>query len=165
VTRLTDGWYAPDQPGEEHRGKVVCSQPPEARAYTVAEIRSFAQDLLLMAAYAEEVDRDARQWTFLGPWRDDDTLSIDHVIAGRHADLRVDDSERGLWADWGTGNTVAEAEAAVRREVEGLDYDHDARPDDDPEPGDRCKTCGEDITWIGPHPTSDWMHVGDRRNR
>lgn len=26
------------------------------------------------------------------------------------------------------------------------------RPDDLPEPGDRCKYCGTDITWIGPGP-------------
>lgn len=37
-------------------------------------------------------------------------------------------------------------------------YDHDARPDDDPEPGDRCKVCGKAITWMGPSPTSDWKH-------
>lgn len=42
-------------------------------------------------------------------------------------------------------------------------YDHDARPDDDPEPGDRCKDCGEDITWTGPSHL-DWLHVDDARN-
>lgn len=26
------------------------------------------------------------------------------------------------------------------------------RPDDDPEPGDRCKDCGRDLTWRGPDP-------------
>jgi hypothetical protein len=36
--------------------------------------------------------------------------------------------------------------------------DHRARPDDDPQPGDRCKDCGADITWIGPN-LSDWQHV------
>lgn len=35
--------------------------------------------------------------------------------------------------------------------------DHDARPDDSPEPGDRCKDCGEDITWVGPG-SADWEH-------
>lgn len=43
-------------------------------------------------------------------------------------------------------------------------YDHDARPDDLPEPGDRCKTCGEPITWMGPSHL-DWLHVNDARNR
>jgi hypothetical protein len=43
-------------------------------------------------------------------------------------------------------------------------YDHQARPDDDPEPGDRCKVCGEFITWIGPSPTSDWLHENDEEN-
>lgn len=35
---------------------------------------------------------------------------------------------------------------------------HDARPDDDNEPGDRCKDCGRDVTWIGPSHT-DWQHA------
>lgn len=34
---------------------------------------------------------------------------------------------------------------------------HNARPDDDPEPGNRCKDCGRDIVWIGPGP-NDWQH-------
>lgn len=38
-------------------------------------------------------------------------------------------------------------------------YDHAARPDDLPEPGDRCKDCGAAITWIGPDPASDWGHA------
>jgi hypothetical protein len=41
-----------------------------------------------------------------------------------------------------------------------LDADtHAARPDDLPEPGDRCKDCGQSITWIGPS-QYDWEHVG-----
>lgn len=36
--------------------------------------------------------------------------------------------------------------------------DHDARPDDDNEPGDRCKDCGRDVTWVGPSHT-DWQHA------
>jgi hypothetical protein len=43
-------------------------------------------------------------------------------------------------------------------------YDHDARPDDDNEPGDRCKDCGDDIVWIGPSHV-DWLHVADARNQ
>ena len=39
------------------------------------------------------------------------------------------------------------------------EYDHPARPDDLPEPGDRCKDCGAAITWIGPDPASDWGHA------
>lgn len=35
---------------------------------------------------------------------------------------------------------------------------HDARPDDDPEPGDRCKDCGEPIVWLGPD-ANNWQHV------
>lgn len=38
------------------------------------------------------------------------------------------------------------------------DADHRARPDDDPEPGDRCKDCGGDITWLGPG-SADWEHA------
>lgn len=36
--------------------------------------------------------------------------------------------------------------------------EHDARPDDDNEPGDRCKDCGRPITWDGPSHL-DWSHV------
>jgi hypothetical protein len=36
--------------------------------------------------------------------------------------------------------------------------EHDIVPDDDPEPGNRCKTCGKDITWIGPSTVYDWEH-------
>ena len=43
-------------------------------------------------------------------------------------------------------------------------YDHEARPDDDNEPGDRCKDCGDDIVWIGPSHV-DWLHVADARNQ
>ncbi len=35
---------------------------------------------------------------------------------------------------------------------------HTARPDDDPAPGDRCKDCGREVTWLGPS-MSDWEHV------
>lgn len=41
-------------------------------------------------------------------------------------------------------------------------YDHDARPDDSPGPGDRCKECGDDITWVGPSPLIDWVHVAEQ---
>jgi hypothetical protein len=36
--------------------------------------------------------------------------------------------------------------------------EHPARPDDDPEPGDRCKDCGRPITWLGPS-QFDWEHT------
>jgi hypothetical protein len=39
--------------------------------------------------------------------------------------------------------------------------EHDIIPDDLPEPGDRCKTCGKAITWIGPSTVYDWEHVED----
>lgn len=44
-----------------------------------------------------------------------------------------------------------------------VEFDHDARPDDDNEPGDRCKDCGADIVWIGPSHTN-YLHVTDARN-
>jgi hypothetical protein len=34
------------------------------------------------------------------------------------------------------------------------------RPDDDPEPGNRCKDCGNAITWRGPGP-NDWDLAGE----
>ena len=43
-------------------------------------------------------------------------------------------------------------------------YDHDARPDDLPELGDRCKDCGDEIVWQGPS-QYDWLHVKDARNQ
>lgn len=33
-----------------------------------------------------------------------------------------------------------------------------ATPDDLPEPGDRCRHCGRDITWVGPA-DYDWAHI------
>lgn len=36
-------------------------------------------------------------------------------------------------------------------------YDHEARPDDKHEPGDRCKDCGEPVIWLGPT-QYDWVH-------
>lgn len=61
------------------------------------------------------------------------------------------------------GNPVGSYDyTAEAREEDQGGYDHEARPDDDNEPGDRCKDCGEDITWHGTNP--EWMHVGDTRN-
>jgi hypothetical protein len=40
--------------------------------------------------------------------------------------------------------------------------DHSARPDDSPEPGDRCKDCSLPIVWVGPG-RADWMHVSPFR--
>lgn len=51
-----------------------------------------------------------------------------------------------------------------RLDTPGKTYDHDPRPDDGPESGDRCRTCGEDITWVGPS-MDDWLHVDDEENR
>jgi hypothetical protein len=51
-----------------------------------------------------------------------------------------------------------------RLDEPGKVYDHEPRPDDMPEPGNRCKDCGEDITWMGPS-QHDWLHVDDVRNR
>lgn len=50
------------------------------------------------------------------------------------------------------------------RKMLGVDADgaynpaHRPRPDDDPTPGNRCKDCGRDITWLGPG-MLDWEHV------
>lgn len=54
--------------------------------------------------------------------------------------------------------------AMARLESPGKTYDHEPQPDDLPEPGDRCKRCGEDITWTGPS-IYDWLHVDDEENR
>lgn len=54
------------------------------------------------------------------------------------------------------GSTVAEAGVVVEPKT----YDHDARPDDLPEPGDRCKDCGAAVTWVGPS-GNDWVHADD----
>lgn len=60
------------------------------------------------------------------------------------------------------------ADLALPFAEEGTDkdenpYDHEARPDDNPEPGDRCKVCGETVTWMGPGP-ADWLHSDDPRS-
>lgn len=54
-------------------------------------------------------------------------------------------------------------EGAEERAEQAHEYDHEARPDDDPEPGDRCKDCGETITWMGPS-DRDWLHENDPAN-
>lgn len=54
----------------------------------------------------------------------------------------------------------------VYRTPEGFisSYDHPALLDDLPEPGNRCKICGEDLTWIGPSHEYDWQHVADQKS-
>ena len=37
-------------------------------------------------------------------------------------------------------------------------YDHPARPNDLPKAGNRCRDCGQPITWIGPS-HDDWIHT------
>ncbi|GAA1940303.1 hypothetical protein GCM10009754_04320 [Amycolatopsis minnesotensis] len=37
--------------------------------------------------------------------------------------------------------------------------DHTHRPDNVPEPGDRCKDCGAEIVWTGPG-MHDWQRAG-----
>lgn len=46
----------------------------------------------------------------------------------------------------------------------GKVYDHEPRPGSEPGPGESCKECGEDITWIGPG-IYDYLHVDDEQNR
>ena len=52
----------------------------------------------------------------------------------------------------------------ARFHLPGKDYDHAAAQDSMPGPGETCKHCGEDITWMGPG-IYDWMHVDDKENR
>lgn len=42
--------------------------------------------------------------------------------------------------------------------IGGFDW-HTITPDDLPEPGDRCKTCGREVVWIGPSTITDWVHT------
>lgn len=55
---------------------------------------------------------------------------------------------------------VATEKAWVTGEEEAVyhSFQHYARPDDDPTPGDRCKDCGQPVTWVGPSHT-DWEHI------
>jgi hypothetical protein len=76
-----------------------------------------------------------------------------HEMTEDEAEKAADWLETHSRIEWWNGMPVLNA------------YDHPARPDDDPEPGDRCKDCGEDITWIGPSVAHDWMHVDDFRNK
>lgn len=63
--------------------------------------------------------------------------------------------------NYGVTFTSAPADTALVHLLGQTGDDHEARPDDDPEPGDRCKDCGRDITWTGPS-MYDWTHVDDR---
>jgi hypothetical protein len=72
-------------------------------------------------------------------WTADDDAHAFGVYAG----------QPGAWQWVKDFPTKAEAEDFTK---------HDARPDDNPEPGDRCKDCGQPITWVGPNHT-DWEHI------
>jgi hypothetical protein len=58
--------------------------------------------------------------------------------------------------------TISTTGPTKRVKVDSLDPPpHDPRPDDDPEPGDRCKDCGQSIVWVGPSTAYDWEHVAN----
>jgi len=76
-----------------------------------------------------------------------------------------------FWQDVNDGVITAHADKTARFTtdlVKAFDEPpakHDIRPDDLPEPGDRCKTCGKPIVWIGPSTISDWIHTDDEENQ
>ncbi len=93
--------------------------------------------------------------TIAETWRVDvaDDVTVDQDTA-----LDLLDGERGSprFLREQTLGDERDREARDVTEVE-IPPEHDARPDDLPEPGDRCKDCGENITWIGPG-IGDWEH-------
>lgn len=42
-------------------------------------------------------------------------------------------------------------------------YDHDARPDGNPEEYARCTVCREDVAWMGEFRRPEWLHQNDHR--
>lgn len=94
-----------------------------------------------------------------------DVLKLRAKSIRAYADATGDPQDDELADDYERiAGIIREALASDPLAGPGRAYDHEARPDDDPEPGDRCKDCGEPITWTGPSPYS-WLHVGDARNR
>lgn len=59
------------------------------------------------------------------------------------------------------GQLALDDDAELRAKLIGpiIPADHEIRPDDLPEEGDRCKECGKPITWIGPSTVTDWEHT------
>lgn len=66
---------------------------------------------------------------------------------------------------WCNHDAVAVTNGVCECGVRVGEYDHAPIPDDMPEPGDRCKVCGEELTWMGPSPVTDWLHVNDPANQ
>ena len=98
-------------------------------------------------------------WTWFGHWADDGTLVLDHAVAGQHQETSEDtgEYEGGLFAESARGLTEVEAAQRIHAKYpEG----HGVRPCDCPEDTCRgcCKTCGLDITWLGPT-QMDWGHA------
>lgn len=75
-----------------------------------------------------------------------------------------EDWKRPRWSDDACGVGLRAGQPAAHQR--GMDHDPDIpryarkgqthQPDDEPEPGDRRKYCGEHITWTGPGPY-DWQ--------
>lgn len=60
---------------------------------------------------------------------------------------------------WG-GDHDPDLDAAAEKLARQYEVTHcEHRPDDLPEPGDRCKYCGIKLTWVGPSPITDWEPV------
>ncbi|OBK33741.1 hypothetical protein A5658_12895 [Mycobacterium sp. 1245111.1] len=60
-----------------------------------------------------------KTWTFVGHW-DNDEIVVEHIVEGVHEDKRIDTGfwEQGLFAAPAAGETVEQAEAALRAEYE-----------------------------------------------
>lgn len=91
------------------------------------------------------------------PWQAEG-LSVTKRLEGYLTDEDLADVAERFEIDGDVDNYAFEVTAP------GRTYDHDPKPDSQPEAGDRCNECGEDITWIGPG-TYDYMHVDDKENQ
>jgi hypothetical protein len=65
-------------------------------------------------------------WTFCGHW-ENDQIVVEYVFEGEVEDRRIDTGywNQGLFAAWASGETIEEAETAVRREYEEDEDDED----------------------------------------
>jgi hypothetical protein len=105
---------------------------------------------------------------------DDDTIAGgsddhgDYVLAWvwvddpRDEDGHENDESVGESGDPAIGIQPDDARGSIADDVRR--HGHQARPDDDPEPGDRCKECGQSVTWLGPNFT-DWLHTAPPADR
>lgn len=138
------------------------AEPAVFLADSEVDVRRAVVEFLAPSVGRGDIAYITEAWVAQWPTPD---LADDAAVTAWLDALREESTDAWLTIYYAGGDAGGDMYRDVRGQgqpvkVEGVKtYDHDARPDDDPEPGDRCKDCGEDISWIGPSLTRDWEHV------